>query len=142
MRTSFLVSALASGLLFGLGLAVSGMTQPQKVIRFLDVIHWDPSLAFVMVGAISMHAIAFRLVKHRDSTFLGSTLHLPTRKDIDPSLVIGSAIFGIGWGIGGYCPGPALASMGSNSAAVFVFVASMLIGMGIHWYAFNKRPLK
>lgn len=120
--------ALVSGAIFAIGLAVAGMTRPQKVIGFLDVSRsWDPSLAFVMVGAIAVHATAWRLLRGRPSPLLASRFAIPTRQGLDARLLLGSAIFGIGWGIAGYCPGPGLASLGGG-ASPLVFVTAMLVG--------------
>ena len=126
-------AALAAGLLFGIGLAVAGMTLPSKVIGFLDVLDgsWDPSLAFVMMGAILVHAVVYRLVAKRPTPLFAEKWSLPTRRDIDLKLVGGAALFGAGWGLGGYCPGPGLVSLGSGASSIIVFVASMLIAMGI-----------
>jgi uncharacterized membrane protein YedE/YeeE len=122
--------AFAAGLVFGIGLIVSGMTDPGKVIGFLDVAGpWDPSLGLVMAGAILVGFFAFRLAGRRGRTFLGGALHLPTRRDLDLRLVAGSMVFGAGWGLAGYCPGPALVSFGSGSGQAAVFLASMLFGM-------------
>lgn len=123
------VAASGAGLLFGIGLAIAGMTKPSKVIGFLDVFgQWDASLAFVMVGAILVHFIASRLVLRRSSPLLVARFHVPTRKDIDAPLVLGAALFGVGWGLGGYCPGPGLVSAASGSLAAIVFVVGMTIG--------------
>jgi len=122
--------AAAAGALFGVGLAVAGMTRPGKVIGFLDLTGaWDASLAFVMVGAIFVHFVALRLIKRRGSPLFDQTFHLPTRRDLDPRLLGGAAVFGIGWGIGGYCPGPGLVSAGAGSVPALVFVVGMTIGM-------------
>jgi uncharacterized membrane protein YedE/YeeE len=127
------LSAFAAGLVFGIGLIVSGMTDPGKVIGFLDVAgDWDPSLAFVMGGAILVGFFAFRLAGRRGQTFLGGALQLPTRRDVDARLVGGSIVFGIGWGLAGYCPGPALVSFASGVDQAAVFVAAMLGGMLIY----------
>jgi len=125
-----ILAALASGLVFGIGLILSGMTDPGKVIGFLDVAgRWDPSLAFVMAGAILVGFFASRLAGRRGKTFLGGALQLPQRRDIDARLVTGSVVFGIGWGLAGFCPGPALVSFGSGVDQAAVFVAAMLGGM-------------
>lgn len=124
-----LVAGLA-GALFGVGLAVSGMTRPVKVIGFLDLAGaWDASLAFVMVGAIGVHLVASRILRRRPAPVFDTKWHLPTRKDIDPKLVLGAALFGVGWGLGGYCPGPGLVSGGAGSLAALVFVGGMTLGM-------------
>jgi uncharacterized membrane protein YedE/YeeE len=125
-----IVSAFAAGLVFGIGLILSGMTDPGKVIGFLDVAGaWDPSLAFVMGGAILVGFFAFRLASRRARTFFGGAMHLPHRRDIDNRLVGGSLVFGIGWGLAGFCPGPALVSFASGQAKAAIFVAAMLGGM-------------
>ncbi|MDD9965583.1 MAG: YeeE/YedE family protein [Myxococcales bacterium] len=119
-----------AGLLFGLGLALSGMTQPGKVIAFLDVAgDWDPSLAFVMAGAIAVFAPLFRILTRRPHAALGLEWSLPNRSDVDPRLVVGSATFGVGWGLGGFCPGPGIVAAGTGSLTPLVFVFSMLAGM-------------
>jgi len=124
------VAAFAAGLVFGIGLIVSGMTDPGKVIGFLDLAgRWDPSLAFVMAGAIAVGFLAFAFVRQRAQSLLGGAMHLPQRRDIDARLVGGSVVFGIGWGLGGFCPGPALVSLASGEAKAAVFVAAMLGGM-------------
>ena len=123
-------STLAVGLLFGAGLAVSGMTRADKVINFLDLGDaWDPSLAFVMGGAILVHFVLFRLILKRESPVFGTGFGIPTRTDIDLRLVGGSALFGIGWAIGGFCPGPGLVSAASLAPQALAFVASMTVGM-------------
>ena len=130
--TSLLVSFL-SGLVFALGLGISGMTQPAKVIGFLDFTgNWDPSLAFVMVGAIMVHALLYRLIRRRSSPLFAPTFAIPTRTDIDLRLVGGATLFGIGWGIGGFCPGPALTSLASGHSTVLIFVAAMITGMYLY----------
>ena len=127
------VSAFASGLVFGMGLILSGMSDPGKVIGFLDVFgNWDPSLAFVMGGAILVGFFAFQMAGKRARTFLGGAMHLPRRSDIDNRLVGGSLLFGIGWGLAGFCPGPALVSFASGTDKAAIFVAAMLGGMLIY----------
>jgi uncharacterized protein len=124
------LAALVAGLLFGAGLVVSGMTRPTKVIGFLDVFGaWDASLMFVMMGAIAVHFIAYRVVRGQSSPLLAGSFALPTRRDIDMKLLLGAAIFGVGWGLAGFCPGPAVTSLASGSLSVFVFVAAMLAGL-------------
>lgn len=126
-------AAFAAGLVFGIGLIVSGMTDPGKVIGFLDVAgKWDPSLAFVMGGAVCVGLFAFALARRRAQAFLGGAIDLPQRRDIDKRLVAGSLVFGIGWGLAGFCPGPALVSFASGEAKAAVFVAAMLGGMIIY----------
>jgi uncharacterized protein len=118
-----------SGVLFAVGLGIAGMTQPSKVIGFLDVFGaWDPSLAFVMVGAIAVYTPVFWWSRR----VLAPRLHLPTRKDIDVRLVIGSAMFGVGWGLAGYCPGPALVSLTTLTVPALLFAVAMLAGMRLH----------
>jgi uncharacterized membrane protein YedE/YeeE len=115
---------------FGIGLILSGMTDPGKVIGFLDIAgDWDPSLAFVMSGAVLVGFFAFSFAGRRGRSFLGSAMELPQRRDIDARLVAGSVVFGIGWGLAGFCPGPALVSFGSGQDKAVVFVAAMLAGM-------------
>ena len=122
--------AFLAGLLFGIGLLVSGMANPAKVIGFLDLsAHWDPSLAFVMAGAIAVALPASLLASRRSSTFLGMPLHLPAANDIDARLVLGSVAFGIGWGMAGFCPGPALVALGMGHPKAIIFVVAMLAGM-------------
>lgn len=122
------LTALGSGVLFALGLGISGMTDPAKVIAFLDVRgDWDPSLAFVMLGAVAVHALFLRLNK-RPQPLLSATYDGPSRERIDASLVLGAALFGLGWGASGFCPGPALVSLITLAPGVLVFVAGMLLG--------------
>jgi len=125
------VASLVAGALFGAGLLVSGMTQPSKVVGFLDIGGgaWDPSLAFVMVGAIGVFAIAYRLIARRRRTLFGGPLYLPTAQRVDAALIGGAAIFGVGWGLAGYCPGPALVSAAAGAAPALVFVGAMIVGM-------------
>jgi uncharacterized membrane protein YedE/YeeE len=126
------LAALACGLVFGAGLALGGMTNPAKVLAFLDVTGtWDPSLAFVMGGALGVNALAFALTRGRAHPLLAETFALPTRTDIDRELVVGAALFGIGWGLVGLCPGPALASLLRGEAAIYAFVPAMIAGMGL-----------
>jgi uncharacterized membrane protein YedE/YeeE len=118
------------GLLFGIGLMLSGMTDPSKVIGFLDLFgSWDPSLALVMGGAILVGVFAFTIAKKRTTTFLGGVLRFPTNTDIDKKLVIGSLMFGTGWGLAGFCPGPALVSMADGQPKALLFVLAMVVGM-------------
>jgi uncharacterized membrane protein YedE/YeeE len=127
------LSAFAVGLIFGIGLIVSGMTDPSKIIGFLDLTgRWDPSLAFVMGGAVVVGLIAFRVARRRTAAFLGGAMHLPTAQQIDRRLVLGSLAFGVGWGLAGYCPGPAVVSVGMGQEKAIVFVVAMLAGMGIY----------
>lgn len=124
--------ALLSGLLFGIGLIVSGMANPAKVLGFLDLAGpWDPSLAFVMAGAIAIGALAFALAGRRATSLLGLPMRLPATTTVDRRLVGGSLLFGVGWGVAGFCPGPALVALGMGEAKAVVFVAAMLVGMGL-----------
>ena len=126
------LSSFIVGLIFGIGLIFAGMTDPSKVIGFLDVAGlWDPSLAFVMAGAILVGLVAFRFARHRTMNFLGGAIRLPSKGDIDKRLVIGSLLFGIGWGMAGFCPGPALVSLGTGSPKAILFVLSMIAGMAL-----------
>jgi len=120
------------GLLFGSGLLISGMTDPGKVLGFLDLAGaWDPSLAFVMGGAIAVGLFAFGTAKKRTSTFFGGALHLPTSQAIDKRLVIGALLFGGGWGLAGFCPGPGIVAMARGQPKALLFVIAMLAGMAI-----------
>lgn len=137
--------SFAAGLLFGIGLLLSGMTQPAKVVGFLDVLGgWDPSLALVMIGAIATHSLAYLAVSRRQGPLWGGRWAIPSRRDIDTRLLAGAALFGAGWGLGGYCPGPALTSAVSGSAPTLLFVASMLAGMWLFalWEAASAGATK
>ena len=130
MTTVF--TSLLAGLVFGLGLIVSGMANPAKVLGFLDLAGaWDPSLALVMAGAIAVAAIAFAAAKNRAVSLLGASMKLSSARNIDRRLVIGSILFGMGWGVAGFCPGPGLVALGMGELKALVFVAAMLLGMGI-----------
>lgn len=121
--------SLMAGLVFGLGLAIAEMTNPLKVLAFLDLAgDWDPSLAFVMGGAVTVTALAFRFILRRPVPFYGERFHLPTLTQIDRKLLVGAALFGIGWGLAGYCPGPALATVLSGNSEACLFVPAMLVG--------------
>lgn len=139
---SSILVALVSGLVFGAGLLVSGMAQPAKVIGFLDLSGaWDPTLAFVMVGAIAVHLVAYRLVARLPSPLLDGAWALPTRRDVDSRLILGAMLFGGGWGLGGYCPGPALTTFVSGASSTLLFTGSMLVAMWGHalWTAASER---
>lgn len=124
------LSALMAGLLFGLGLLLAGMADPAKVLAFLDLAGaWDPSLALVMAGAIAAAALPLHLAGKRSRTLLGETMQLPTRRDLDARLIGGSLLFGVGWGIAGICPGPAVAILLTGHWQALLFVAAMLAGM-------------
>ena len=127
-----IIVALFAGLVFGLGLIASGMINPAKVLGFLDLAgRWDPSLAFVMVGAIGVGLVAFGVARRRTVSWLGLPMRMPASRDIDRRLVGGSLLFGIGWGIAGFCPGPALVAAGMGQGKALIFVAAMLVGMGV-----------
>jgi hypothetical protein len=127
-----ILSALLAGIVFGLGLVISGMANPAKVLGFLDLAGpWDPSLAFVMAGAVGVGVIAFALARHRTLSLLGAEMKLPRTGQIDRRLVIGSLTFGVGWGLVGFCPGPALVALGMGQTKALLFVACMIAGMGL-----------
>ena len=129
------------GLLFGIGLLLSGMTDPGKVTGFLDLAgDWDPSLALVMGGAILVGVFAFAVAKKRTTTLLGDPLHLPTANGIDRPLIVGSLMFGVGWGLAGFCPGPALVSLGSGQPKALVFVLAMIAGMMLFDWSRRRQP--
>jgi uncharacterized protein len=124
--------ALLAGAVFGIGLIVSGMADPAKVLGFLDLAGtWDPSLAFVMGGAILVGVVAFTFARKRTVSLLGLQMRMPTATQVDRRLVGGGLLFGIGWGIAGFCPGPALVALGMGEQKALVFVAAMLVGMGL-----------
>jgi uncharacterized protein len=126
------VAAFVIGLIFGFGLLVSGMANPAKVLAFLDLAGaWDPSLALVIGGAIAVGLVAFTLAGRRDRSLLGDPMRLPTRRELDAPLILGSLGFGIGWGLVGFCPGPALVALGAGEVKALVFVAAMVAGMGL-----------
>ncbi len=124
--------SLAAGVVFGLGLIVSGMANPAKVLGFLDLAGpWDPSLAFVMAGAIAVGAFAFAVARNRTRSLLGLQMRLPTATQLDRRLVLGSLLFGVGWGVAGFCPGPALVALGMGQGKAVVFMAAMVAGMAL-----------
>jgi uncharacterized membrane protein YedE/YeeE len=130
MSLNKIAAGLASGLLIGAGLAVAGMTNPSKVLNFLDVTHgWDPSLAFVMAAAIPVAALAFWIGQHRPRPLLDLKFVLPGQTRLNPALLIGSALFGFGWGLGGYCPGPAVASLSHPNGSLLGFLLAMGVGL-------------
>jgi uncharacterized membrane protein YedE/YeeE len=126
------ITSFLAGLVFGLGLILSGMADPAKVLGFLDLAGaWDPSLAFVMGGAIGVGVVAFFVARKRTVSFLGAEMKMPTARHIDRRLVLGSLTFGVGWGVAGFCPGPGLVAFGMGEVKAAVFVAAMLAGMAI-----------
>lgn len=127
----YIFTSLLAGLVFGLGLIVSGMTNPAVVLGFLDLAgRWNPSLGLVMVGGIAIGSIAFAAAKKRTTSLLGQAMKLPTARQIDLRLIGGSMLFGMGWGIAGFCPGPGLVAMGMGEVKALAFVVAMLVGMG------------
>ena len=131
----------AIGLIFGVGLLISGMSNPAKVLNFLDLAgSWDPSLMFVMLGAVATAFIGFRLVLKRQRPLLGDTFHLPARNDLDPRVIVGPAIFGVGWGLAGFCPGPAFVALGYGTSASVLFVIAMMIGMAAARALAERQP--
>jgi len=130
MKLAKIISALIAGLVFGIGLIIAGMSNPAKVLGFLDVFGaWDPSLALVMVGAIGVGVVAFGLARRRSVALLGDAIESPTQNQIDVRLIGGSLLFGIGWGLAGICPGPAFVLLGFGIARAWIFVAAMLFGL-------------
>ena len=126
---------LVCGIIFAFGLGISGMTQPEKVVGFLNVLGgWDPSLALVMVGAIGVHAVGYLFRKRMPKPVVADEFRIPSRNDVSWRLVLGAVLFGLGWGIAGYCPGPALVSLSSASISPYIFVLAMLFGMLLHHY--------
>ncbi|EMN1930558.1 hypothetical protein RVV18_005029 [Burkholderia ambifaria] len=135
--------AFLAGLLFSVGLIVSGMANPRKVLGFLDLAgRWDPSLAFVMVGAIGVAVVAFAWAKRRTRSWLGLPIQWPAARAITVRLVAGSAVFGIGWGLAGFCPGPALVSIGLGSVKGIAFVVAMLVGMALFEWIERARKVR
>lgn len=135
------LAALVVGFIFAIGLGVSGMTQPQKVVGFLDLFgNWDPSLIFVMVGAILVHFVTYKVIRKRSSPLFDTKWHVPTKTELTPALIGGALLFGIGWGLGGFCPGPAVTSLASFEPRVLMFVVSMIVGM--YLFRFIDKKLK
>lgn len=122
-------AAFAVGFIFAIGIAISGMAQPQKVIGFLNPFDWDPALLFVMLGAVLVHTISYPLIRKRSSPLFDTKWHVPTRQDLTARLALGSMLFGIGWGLAGYCPGPAVTSLASGDFRSVLFVGAMVMGM-------------
>lgn len=140
------VLQFAIGLVFGVGLVISGMSDPAKVLNFLDLAaigsrSWDPSLAFVMAGAVAVTFIGFAVVLKRPRPLFAETFHLPARRELDFRIVSGPVIFGVGWGLAGFCPGPAFTALGFGSRAAVLFVAAMLAGMLLARWLANRRWL-
>lgn len=134
------VTSFLSGLLFGIGLLVSGMANPAKVLGFLDLFgRWDPSLALVMAGAVAVGVLAFFVAGRRARSLLGAPMQLPTARRIDTRLVVGSLVFGAGWGLAGFCPGPGLVALGMDEGKAVAFVAAMLAGMAVFEWAEHRR---
>lgn len=137
------IVALGCGSIFGLGLAISGMMNPARVIGFLDVAgNWDPTLAFVMGGALLVAVPAYRLILGRGHPALAGGFSLPSKTRLDTPLILGSALFGVGWGLVGFCPGPAVAAVVTGLPAVLGFVAAMLAGMALHAWVSGERPVR
>jgi uncharacterized membrane protein YedE/YeeE len=143
MAVPRILAALGCGFIFGLGLAISGMMNPAKVIGFLDVAgNWDPTLAFVMGGALLVAVPAYRLILGRGHPALAGAFSLPAKTRLDAPLVLGSALFGVGWGLVGFCPGPAVAAVVTGLPAVLGFVAAMVAGMALHAWISGERPVR
>ncbi|MEY4615898.1 MAG: hypothetical protein RJB66_858 [Pseudomonadota bacterium] len=142
MKIKNIIVSYFVGLLFSVGLSISGMLQPQKVIGFLNLFYnWDPSLILVMIGAIAVHSSYYFFIKPKFSAPLFTdSFQVPNRSDITSSLIIGASIFGIGWGLGGYCPGPALTSVANFSLNPFIFLGAMLVGMALYRKVQNRLP--
>ena len=135
-----LVTSFVSGIVFALGLGISGMTRPIKIIGFLDFFgSWDPSLAFVMIGAIFIFFLAIKRSRGMVSPQFATKFAIPTRSDLDPQLVVGAALFGVGWGLGGFCPGPAIVSLASGAAPVVIFSVAMISGIWLHFLVAATR---
>ncbi len=137
------IITLLSGLIFGLGLIISGMTNPDKVIRFLDIAGiWDPNLMFVMLGGIAVAFVGFKFVQNKSQTVFDDTIHLPGTTHISKEFVIGSLLFGAGWALAGFCPGPALVGLGAGYKEAVIFVMAMIVGMIIHDQLFKDGIIR
>ena len=137
------ISAFIVGIIFSIGLSISGMTQPSKVIGFLNLNrNWDPSLAFVMIGALAVHILAYMVKKKMTKPVISSEWNVPSKSEITPQLILGSAIFGVGWGLAGYCPGPAIARLSTFEVNVVVFIIMLLFGMKIYQLFETKITLR
>jgi hypothetical protein len=133
------IITLVAGIIFGIGLILSGMTNPSKIIGFLDITgNWDPSLAFVMVGAILIGFFGFRQAEKTNTTLFNEPIHLPGKTHITKELIIGSFLFGAGWALAGFCPGPAIVALGAGYTEAIIFVVAMLLGMLIHDNLYEK----
>jgi uncharacterized membrane protein YedE/YeeE len=142
MKTQCL-AALVAGILFGVGLAISGMTQPAIILGFLDVAGvWDPTLMFVLCGAVGVTVIAFRFVLRRSRPLLDSSFHVAATNRVDASLLIGAAIFGIGWGLAGFCPGPALVALAAGAPLAIVFVIAMVCGSLLQYFFASRAKIR
>lgn len=133
--------AFLAGLLFALGLGISGMTQPQNIVAFLDLFgHWDPSLAFVMIGAIAVHSTVYQLwIRKQARPIYDTRFHIPITIKVSPPLIIGAMLFGIGWGLSGFCPGPGIVSLASGDRGSLIFVGSMVTGMALYQVLHGRR---
>ena len=135
------VSAIFAGLLFGAGLIIGGMTDPRNVLAFLDFTgDWRPALAFVMAGGVAVHFLLLQFVLKRPTPLLAPSFHLPTATDLDPKLLVGAALFGVGWGLAGFCPGPGLVAGGTGSLSGLVFVGAMVVGMMLEHATLERKP--
>lgn len=136
-----LVLGYLIGVVFGVGILISGMANPAKVLNFFDVFGtWDPSLAFVMGGALAVTFIGYRVVLKQPAPMADPKFHLPTKRDIDTRLIAGSATFGVGWGIAGFCPGGALPALGTGNISVLIFVAALVVGIWVATWAQRRVP--
>jgi uncharacterized membrane protein YedE/YeeE len=139
----YALSSLLTGLIFGFGLILSGMANPEKVLGFLDLAgNWDPSLALVMGGAVAVGLVAFRFARKRTKSILGLDMKLPSGQQLDKRLIIGALVFGAGWGLAGFCPGPGLVAMGAGELKALIFVVAMVAGMGLFEVIEQARTLK
>lgn len=139
-QMKLILIALISGILFGVGLSLSQMTNPNKVLNFLDLAgNWDPSLIFVMLGALAVTFTSFRFILKRPTPFFDQKFYLTTKNEIDKRLVIGAAIFGIGWGIAGYCPGPAVAGLGAGNPEALIIIGAIYIGFLVQRYVADRN---
>ncbi len=133
-------AAFAAGVLFAVGLIVGGMTQPSKVVGFLDVTGaWDPSLAFVMGGALAVYGVAYRLIRRRVAPLAAPAFRISSREDTPPKVLLGSALFGVGWGISGFCPGPAVVAVGSGMSQALVFIPAVVVGILLFQWSERAR---